>query len=53
MEFEVIFMELYQQILFELLYREPMEITFPNLKMDPTKIVEGVCYQTLKKLKQS
>ncbi len=51
MEFEVIFVDLYKQILIEALSNEKVQVTFPNLSIDAKEIVEGVCYQALKKIK--
>lgn len=43
--FEVMKMDLYKEIISKALSREEMQITFPNLKISPTEIVESECYQ--------
>ena len=47
----MIFVDLYKQILIEALSNEKVQVTFPNLSIDAKEIVEGVCYQALKKIK--
>ena len=37
-------MDLYKEIISKALSREEMQITFPNLKISPTEIVESECY---------
>lgn len=44
-------MELFKEILTNLLSREKMQITFPDLKLSPEKIVELECYTALKRIK--
>lgn len=44
-------MDLYEQILYHALMTERVEITFPDLQLDPEKIVQETCYQTLQKIK--
>lgn len=45
-------MELWKEILAHCLVGEQMEITFPNLQLDASSIVEGQCYQALKQIKE-
>ncbi len=40
-------MELYKEILVEVLSRERAEVRFPGLEMDAEKMVETVCYRAL------
>lgn len=45
-------MELFQEILYHVLAKENIQISFPQLKnTDATKIVELECYQALRKIK--
>lgn len=44
-------MQLYQEILTSILAKEKIEITFPNLKTNPTEIIESESYQALQKIK--
>ena len=44
-------MELYKEILVYALAQECIQITFPNLQVNAEQIVEGKCYQALKKIK--
>ena len=44
-------MELYQEILKAILLEEEIQITFPNLSIDPKELVESQCYQALKLIK--
>ena len=44
-------MELYKEILLNALYNKEIQITFPNLKVSPNKIVRLECYKALKKIK--
>ena len=46
-------MDLYKEILINVLAKENLQIIFPNLKIDPTKIVELECYKALQKLRRS
>lgn len=45
-------MELYADILKHLLMNEKIEVRFPDLKTDSAELVESVCYQTLRKIKE-
>ena len=47
------FMDLYKEILINVLAKENLQIIFPNLKIYPTKIVELECYKALQKLRRS
>ena len=42
-------MDLYKEILSNALSSEKIQITFPNLKISPTEIIESECYQALQK----
>ncbi len=44
-------MDLYKEILSNALSSEKIQITFPNLKISPTEIIESECYQALQKIK--
>lgn len=44
-------MQLYQEILAAVLAKEELQITFPNLKINLTEIVESESYQALQKIK--
>jgi hypothetical protein len=44
-------MDLYKEILIELLSKEQINITFPDLKQDLSKIVEMKCFKALQKIK--
>lgn len=44
-------MELYKEILTNILSNEKINITFIGLEMDATEIVETECYKTLLKIK--
>ena len=45
-------MELYADILKHLLMNEKIEVRFPDLKTDSAELVESVCYQILRKIKE-
>ena len=45
-------MELWTEILAQHLSAEQAQIVFPNLKLNPSAVVEGECYLALKKIKQ-
>lgn len=45
-------MNLYQQILADILSREEIRIEFPNLTNSATSLVEMRSYQTLKRIKE-
>ena len=44
-------MELYQEILVNILKNEEMKIIFPNLQIDINGIIESECYKALQKIK--
>ena len=44
-------MELYKEILAQILSRQNTEIIFPDLHLDATQIVELECYKVLRKIK--
>ena len=44
-------MELYKEILAGVLAHQEVQITFPNLKINLTEIVESESYQALQKIK--
>ncbi len=44
-------MDLYKDIIIELLKQEEINIVFPNLQTNINKMAEAVCYKTLKKIK--
>lgn len=45
-------MELYQEILANVLANQEVQVTFPGLDLDAAQIVEGVCYQSLLRIKE-
>ena len=44
-------MELYKEILAQILSQQNAQIMFPDLRLDATKIVESECYKALQKIK--
>ena len=44
-------MELYKELLTNILAKEEINIIFPNLKMDTVKLIELEAYSALKKIK--
>ena len=44
-------MELYKEILIEVLSRQEVEVSFPYLTVNPAEIVEGVCYRALERIR--
>ena len=44
-------MELFEQILWRYLAGQRIEISFPDMGIEPEKIVQMQCYQTLNKIK--
>lgn len=44
-------MELYKEILVKILADEEIQVTFPNLKVNPTEIVESESYRALQRIK--
>ena len=44
-------MELYKEILIEVLSRQEVEARFPHLTVNPAEIVEGVCYRALERIR--
>ena len=45
-------MKLYKDILTEILSREEVQISFPNLNIDAGKIVEMECYKALHRIRE-
>lgn len=45
-------MELYQEILINILNNQKVQVTFPNLQIDGNKIIESECYKVLKRIKE-
>ncbi|MCL2564069.1 MAG: hypothetical protein FWE08_08565 [Oscillospiraceae bacterium] len=43
-------MELYKEILAQILSRENTHVTFPHLHLNANEIIEKQCYQTLQKI---
>lgn len=44
-------MELWKEILAEVLSEEQAQVTFPNLTISAAEIVEGACYRALNNIK--
>lgn len=44
-------MELYEEILIHALQNHPIQVTFPDLKIDGKELVEMTCYDALRKIK--
>jgi len=44
-------MELYKEILAHVIAQQKIEVTFPDLQISATEIVELQCYQALQKIK--
>ena len=44
-------MQLYKEILTQILSNQEIHITFPNLNINPTEIIESESYQALQKIK--
>jgi len=44
-------LDLWKEILADILSREQAQITFPNIKINPAELVEGTCFQALQKIK--
>ena len=44
-------MELWKELLIQILSGEQIEVTFPNLHFTPEKLIELRCYQALKQIK--
>lgn len=44
-------MELYQEILSNVLAKHEVQVTFPDLQIDTETIIHLKCYQTLRKIK--
>lgn len=44
-------MQLYQEILAAVLAKEKVQITFPNLNINLTEMIESESYQALQKIK--
>lgn len=45
-------MEMYKEILINILRQENIEVSFPNLKIEPEKILSLVCYRALERIKE-
>ena len=45
-------MELYKEILINILCQENIEVSFPNLKIEPEKMILLVCYRALERIKE-
>lgn len=44
-------MQLYKEILTQILSNQEIHITFPNLNINPTVIIQSESYQALQKIK--
>lgn len=44
-------MELYQEILYRILANQKLQVTFPDLNVNPAEIIELECYKILQKIK--
>ena len=44
-------MDLYMEMLREILYKEPVQVTFPNLTVNQTELLNSVSYQALCKIR--
>ena len=44
-------MDLYAEMLREILYKEPVQVTFPNLTVNQTELLNSVSYQALCKIR--
>jgi len=44
-------MELYKELLINAISNSRVEVTFPDLQINVTEIVEGICYNALSKIK--
>ena len=44
-------MQLYKEILTQILSNQEIHITFPNLNINPTEIIQSESYQALQKIK--
>ncbi|WP_317854297.1 hypothetical protein [Chakrabartyella piscis] len=44
-------MDLYKEILTQILEQEEIRICFPNLQLDANKLIESASYQALQKIK--
>ena len=45
-------MELYKEILTRVLEKEEIHVIFPNLQIDPSRIVAMECYRVLRNIKE-
>ena len=45
-------MDLYKEILINVLQSEKSEVTFPNLGIDAEEIIKNKCYETILKIKE-
>lgn len=48
---EVILMDLYKELLIEILRNEEINITFPNITLSCDEIVSAECYKAMQKIK--
>ena len=44
-------MKMYEQILVNALENETVQVVFPNVKLNPTEIVQLNCYQAIEKIR--
>lgn len=44
-------MDLYMEMLREILYKEPVQVTFPNLTVNQTELLNSISYQALCKIR--
>ncbi len=44
-------MKMYEQILVKALENETVQVVFPNVKLNPTEIVQLNCYQAIEKIR--
>lgn len=45
-------MELYRAILVAILSKQEVQVTFPDFKINPAEVVEGTCYQMLRRIQK-
>lgn len=48
---QVMDMDLYVEMLREILYKETVQVTFPNLTVDQTELLDSIAYRALKKIR--
>ena len=44
-------MDLYMELLREILYKAPVQVTFPNLTVNQTELLNSISYQALCKIR--